>query len=330
MKAREGLSVWTGCGLVVGLVVLWASAAQAASTCSLDWSADEGVRVVGPSGAAGPTFVWQRPDGLYAMYFYDGDAWTFGDTGYATSANGTDWTYQGRVLTHGSGAGFDNVNAVIYDVVPIPGGLRAYCGSMRSTQVPVNAGIFYVETTDPNGVIWPSLPSARHLLFPEERAIGCPRVFGTEGDYVMYFYSGDGLCRVTSTDGLNWGPRQSVLSGIWDFDIVACDGGGYRLFTQGELNPSDARGIVSYSSLDGLIWLEDAGYRLTPDLYGEANLGLPVLADINGQGRMYVYVTPDRSGIRSATAVPEPVSLVSGVLGLAYVGGYLRRRCARR
>jgi len=280
-------------------VAVWSRFASepllAADLCALTWTADPGMRVIGPSGCVHPTFVMGRPDGKYGMYFYDGNGWTFGDTGYATSTDGMNWTYEGRIMTDG-GNGFDNINAVITSIIELPGGrLRAYCDGMRSNQVPVKTSIFYTETDDSYGVTW---SGSRSLVFPEEESIGCPRIYATGTVYTMYFYSGNDIVIATSANGIdNWSSRQVVVAGAANaFDIVSCPGGDLRMFVGKDGS------IKSLSSSDGTAWTWDIGSRLTPDLYGQTSLGTPVLADISGVAKMYIFASPDRQGVYSATA----------------------------
>lgn len=315
--------------LTVTLVTASVLAASArADLSSLAWTADAGTRITGPSGCVHPTFVMARPDGRYGMYFYDGDGWTFGDTGYATSTDGVNWSYQGRVMSHGT-TSFDSINAVIQDVVALPGGrLRAYCAGMGSNQVPVRTSIFYTETDDPYGVTW---SGPRTLLFPEVESTGCPRVLTSAGSgYAMYFYRGNNILRMTSPDGIsNWSPAQVVVPGlVGGFDIVSIPNDGFRMFVSGG-------SVRSLNSSDGIAWNWDAGSRLTPGLYGQSSVGTPVLASIDGVDKMYVSANPDRYGVYSATSVdsatsvvPAPGAVLLGAIGLGFANCLLKRRSA--
>lgn len=301
---------------VVVAILLATVTSQGVDLSSLTWSADSGTRVTGPSGCVHPTFVMARPDGKCGMYFYDGDGWTFGDTGYATSIDGENWNYEGRILLHG-GNGFDNIDAVITDIISLPGGgLRAYCSGMRTNQSPVKTSIFYTETNDMNGVNW---SNPRTLLFPEETRIGCPRVLGSaENGYTMYFYSDNQIIRRTSANGIdNWSDRQVVIDDFGNsFDIVERQDQeeGFRMFV-------GIDGLIkSLNSTDGITWSWDVGARLTPDLFDQTSLGSPVLAEINGIGKMYIYGYPERENIYSAT-IPEPATIF-----LLSLGGVILRK----
>lgn len=285
----------------------------------LDWMADQGIRIPGGSyPVAAPTFVMQRPDGQYAMYCSLGDG-SYGDTGYSicSDPNGFIWSAPTAVMTHG-GNGFDDVCAVIADIVTLPGGhYRAYCDGRQSDQGLAPTSIFYADSTD--GISW----NKGSVLFSGDTSIGevgSPRVLASGSGYTMYFSRGTSVQRTTSADGLSWTAPQTVIAGGVDgsFDIAPVMGGGYTMYA------ATASGtIASLMSLDGLNWTWDSGDRLIPLQFGvSGSLGSPVVADINAYVEMYVSGCPDASGdlsnIYSATGggyVPEPMTLSLLALG---------------
>jgi hypothetical protein len=182
---------------------------------------------------------------------------------------------------------------------------------MRTNQAPVATSLFYTESSDANGTSW---TGDRKLLFPEETQLTNPRVLGSETEgFVMYFLRGQDVIRTTSLNGLDkWGTQQIVLSGVNGFDIVEVESEdvSYRMFV-GDHGSS----IRSFSSDDGIAWSLDDGVRLTSSPFGQSVIDLPVVAEIEGTGRMYLYSYPDRGSIRSATAVPEPATLSLLALG---------------
>jgi hypothetical protein len=302
---------------------------------SLEWQADPGIRIPGGSyPAVQSPFVMQQSPGLWAMYYYLGDAEHYGNTGYSTSSDGKTWSTPVTVMTHG-GNGYDDVNAVIQDVVVMPDGhYRAYCNGMQSNQDSAPTSIFYADSDD--GIHW----TKGSVLFNGSNSSGQvwgPQVFASGTGYTMYFNRGLSVMRTTSSDGLSWALPQTVINGGVDgFDIVSATGGGYRMFAS-----TLSGNIGSLYSTDGLSWAWDSGYRLTPSDFGvNGSLNNPVVADINGTAMMYVEARPnqgnDLSNIYSATAgsapgpgpapVPEPLSIVSGMIGLSLVGAYLRNR----
>jgi len=311
--------------IAVAVVLLAAPQVFCGDLATLNWTPDSGIRL---SQADGPErhpiakCVWERPDGQYGMYFYDGDGTSHGDTGLALSSDGMNWTYVGKVRTHG-GHGFDNTNAVITSIVALPGGgLRAYCEGMESNQGLAPTSIFYMDTTDPFGEVW-SDPGT--VLFNGNGSIGqvtTPRVYESANGYTMYFQRGPDIVRVTSSDGIsNFSAETVVLSDVGAFDIVDRPEGGLRMF--GNVYGTDV--IRSFTSDDdGLSWSADGIDILTGASFGVESLYAPVVSDIAG-GKMYLTGRPVAgtpvSNIYSAT--PEPATL-----GLLALGGLalLRRR----
>ena len=286
----------------------------------LGWMVDWGIRIPGGSyPAVTPTYVMRRPDGQYAMYSSLGDGSSYADTGYSTCSdhNGFIWSAPTPVMTHG-GNGFDDVSAVISDIVTLPDGhYRAYCDGKQSNQGLAPTSIFYADSTD--GVSW----SKGSVLFSGDTSVGevgSPRVLSSAGGYVMYFSRGTSVQRTTSIDGLSWAAPQTVIAGGVDggFDIAPITEGGYTLYA------ATASGTIgSLMSPDGLNWTWDSGDRLIPLQFGiSGNLGSPVVADLYSYVEMYVAGCPDASGslsnIYSATGggyIPEPMTLSLLALG---------------
>jgi hypothetical protein len=260
------------------------------------------------------------------MYFYQGDAWTYGDTGYATSSNGTDWTMGNKVMQHG-GYGFTNVNALISDIVPVTlsngqPGLRAYCSGMQSTGGDVPTSIFIAESTDLYGLSW-NIGSVIVNGSNSSGQVGNPRVLVSDSGYTMYYNRSNAVYRTTSTDGLaDWSPPQSVVTGVGGFDIVFQDG-EFSMFAQ--VNTGGYRNVIrSLSSSDGINWEWDSGDKLVPEPFvGDtgAFVSGPALANINGVDRMYISARPiyyhpnTLSNIYSAMTVPEPATILMLSLG---------------
>ncbi|MCX5672404.1 MAG: PEP-CTERM sorting domain-containing protein [Planctomycetota bacterium] len=291
----------TRAALVAAMVIaLVGSAAARGDVSSLTWQADSGIRVPGGSyPAVTSTFVMQRPDGLWGMYYYLGDAETYGNTGYSTSTDGMTWSAPTTVMTHG-GNGYDNVDAVIADIVTLPNGrYRAYCVGMESNQGSAPTSIFYADSVD--GMSW----TKGSVLFNGNTSlgqVGSPRVISSGSGYTIYFTRGTSVQRTTSNNGLTWATPQTVVSsGVNAFDIVSATSGGYRMFA------STLSGTIgSLSSADGLNWAWDSGDRLTRSDFGvNGGLGVPVVANINGTAKMYVSARPnpsnDLSNIYSAS-----------------------------
>ena len=257
-------------------------ASSKAKPSSLYWQPDEGVRVTGPDGCVAPTHVRQVSEDSYGMYFYDGNGTSFGDTGYATSTDGADWTYEGRVMLHEPGGpAFDNMDAVIEDVVVLSDNtLRAYCRGLETNQGNAPTAIFYADSDD--GLVGQSW-TKREVLFEgnhNEGQVGCSRVFGSEQTgYTMYFNRGQQVMKSTSADGVNWDPEVRVVSDlVGGFDIAEVPTGGFRMFV------GSGGDIASLFSPDGDDWQWDTGTRLEADDYGQSSLGAPVVAEIDGVG----------------------------------------------
>lgn len=332
--------------------------AFAADISSLTWSADSGIRLSGSEGTGANAwpFVMSWGNGTYGMYSYEGDEWTYGNTGYATSTNGLDWTRQTQVMTHG-GNGYDNVNAVITSIVPLPGsGYLAYCSGMSATQNS-SSSIFYADgiqhAESPDGIQW----TKKSVLLDctgWNGQIYNPRVYPTANGYVMYFAresSDQGqVCRATSSDGIQWSTPVHVAGSsgqdfIGSFDIVERPGGGLRMYAS--TLEGDIASLISTN--DGLSWVWDErtqeipGTLLTPTDFGiQGGLQMPFVINIDGTVRMYVNGRPNAviriDNIYSATALgfddgsggggmpsaPEPATLSLLAVGIGTL--MLRRR----
>jgi len=267
---------------------------------SVDVTHEAGIRIFGTYNAAIPRFVRALPGGGWGMYYYEGDSWTYGDTGYATSNDGITWNRVGRVMTHG-GHGFDNVNAVITDVVNLSdGNLRAYCEGLNSTSYDAQSNIFIADSTD--GINWVN----RQVVFVPQsgtlysRGVGCPRVAYVGGEYTMYFVGSDDttsrIFKTTSSDGIiNWTSLQMVVEpptggSLGSFYIVNCpEAGRFRMFISTKFSTGSGNCIRSLISMDnGSSWTWEDGIRLAPDEYSVENLICPVLVDIGGSDKMYI------------------------------------------
>jgi hypothetical protein len=276
----------------------WLRTIGTCCTC-FNWTPDTGIRIFGTYNAAIPRFVRTLPGGEWGMYYYEGDSWTYGDTGYATSNDGITWNRVGRVMTHG-GHGFDNVNAVITDIVNLAGNnLRAYCEGLASTSSGAS-NIFIADS--PDGINWAN----RQVVFTPQggtlysNGVGCPRIIYAENEYIMYFSGSDSttsrIFKTTSSDGIsNWTPPQMVLEpptegSLGSFYIVNCpEAGRLRMFINTKFSTDSGNCIRSLISMDnGSSWTWEDGIRLAPDEYSVENLIYPVLVDINGSGKMYI------------------------------------------
>jgi len=252
--------------------------------------ADAGIRIAGGTNPAVISrFIMRRPDGLWAMYLYQGDAETYGDTGYATSADGITWTMGTKVMTHG-GSGFDNTNAVITAVVVLPSGrYRAYCEGMQSNQGSAPTSIFVADSAD--GLSW----TKGQVLFngnTHSGQVGGPRVYADGTGYILFFNRGSSVLRTSSSDGISWASPQSVIdSGVNGFDMVRQLDGGWRMFAA-----KDDGSIGSLTSANGITWTWDARNILSPSSLGvKGHLGAPVVVSIGGVLRLYVTARPNPS-----------------------------------
>jgi hypothetical protein len=265
----------------------------------LNWTPDADIRIFGTYNAAIPRFVRALPGGGWDMYYYEGDSWTYGDTGYATSNDGMTWSRVGRVMCHGA-HDFDNINAVITDIVNLTDGdLRAYCEGMAFTGSGAS-NIFIADSTD--GINWVNpqvvfVPQSGTLY---SNQVSCPRIIKVGEEFVMYFVGSDNttsrIFKTISSDGVsNWTPPQIVVESptggsLGSFYIVNCpETGQLRMFVTTKFSTDSGDCIRSLISVDnGSNWTWEDGIRLAPNGYSVENLICPVLAEIAGSGKMYV------------------------------------------
>jgi len=292
----------------------------------------EGPIIPGSLGAAVPRTVIQMADGNWGMYFSEGDACTYRDTGLAISTNGQTWTRVGPAMTHESGgASFDDTAAVITQVIcQNDGKLRAYCEGLESTGLDEHGVVFIAESLD--GLTW----SNRYLVLSPQpgtgysRHVTCPRVYVTDTAFVMYFLGEDdaGISRIfltTSSDGVNWASGTEVvlpteLTAPGAFEIVQRgDEGALGMYLHSSMS-AGATDIFALQSDDGLTWtLDDPMPVLSATAYGVSDLLYPTVYDVDGNAVMlvgggYAGTTPHWD-IFSATLVPEPATLALLALG---------------
>jgi len=329
--------------LVFGIAFFGSSAwADTVDLSALQWNPDPGMRLQHVDGHMIVTCVRQTGQNSWGMYYLNNGLW-HSNTGYAVSNDGMAWTNVGIVMDNTPGGpDFDDTNAVICDVVALPNGaLRAYCqGTTSNGPVwPWTSRIFTADSTD--GVHWSNRQVIIDVMPGTPTAGGAlgAKVIQRDGQYIMFFGSSTtDIVKATSADGLNWNicgvviehPSGGSLSDL-GLDIAETPKGDLRMFIPTWLAGETGNSIRSLTSLDdGDTWTWDPGTRLSSDAYGVNRLNSCALADIDGTAKMFVSGGPghpyDDVYSASAAPVPEPVSLASGAIGLAFVGAYLKRR----
>ena len=264
------------------------------------WAPDSGVRIYGTLGAAMPRFIMRRTDGQWVLYFYEGDTRTYGDTGYAISSDGTNWTRVGCALRHQAGDGaFDRVNAIINHIVEVSDGkLRAYCEGCDSPGPKARGNIFLAESTD-GGWTWQGQQVVLEPTSgtPYSQHVGCPRVYRTGEGFEMYFLGqgDDGVARIlraTSGDGVAWKVAGPVVGpdghhDIGAFDIMRQPDGSLMMVMSSGL-PGGQSGITTLLSKDGASWAWSEDRGPDPGQYKAVETLLcPALAEIEGARRVY-------------------------------------------
>ena len=168
----------------------------------------------------------------------------------------------------------------------------------------------------------------------EDQSIGSadPRVIELDdGSYRMYFGAfEDGLMTGTSEDGKNWELGPQVLpAGTPHTSVVALPTGGWRLFAGA--NAPGLSMVKSFTTTNGIDFVEDPGFRLTDEVFPFGDIGSPFAFQMpDGTYRMYLTTVPkgehigqpggnSTSWMVSATSTdmlvwtPDPAVLVEGL-----------------
>tara|TARA_A100001037_G_scaffold299207_1_gene324318 strand:- start:251 stop:1489 length:1239 start_codon:yes stop_codon:yes gene_type:complete len=130
----------------------------------------------------------------------------------------------------------------------------------------------------------------------EDQSIGSadPRVIELDdGGYRMYFGAfADGLMTGTSPDGKNWELGPQVLpAGTPHTSLVALPTGGWRLFAGA--NAPGLSMVKSFTTTNGIDFVEDPGFRLTDEVFPFGDIGSPFAFEMpDGTYRMYLSTVP--------------------------------------
>ena len=130
----------------------------------------------------------------------------------------------------------------------------------------------------------------------EDQSIGSadPRVIElADGSYRMYFGAfADGLMTGISEDGKNWELGPQVLpAGTPHTSVVALPTGGWRLFAGA--NAAGLSMVKSFTTANGIDFVEDPGFRLTDEVFPFGDIGSPFAFQMpDGTYRMYLTTVP--------------------------------------
>jgi predicted GH43/DUF377 family glycosyl hydrolase len=202
--------------------------------------------------------------GLYKMWYSGGRSSGAWQVGYATSANGLDWTIHAGnpVLPAGGPGSWDEQDSVGPTVIKDGDTYKMWYYGCNADYTVCSIG--YATSLD--GIVWTKFagnPVLRQGTTGEWDAsgLGWPRVIKNGATYEMWYRSDSKIGRATSSNGTDWTKYAGnpVLSTGWDgagvgLSSVLLDGGTYKMWTTSGTGAT--RGIGYFESADGIVWTQ--------------------------------------------------------------------------
>jgi predicted GH43/DUF377 family glycosyl hydrolase len=261
-------------------------------------------------------------EGQYKMWYSGGRTSGAWQTGYATSADGLDWSiYAGNPVLHSGAAGsWDEQESDGPTVIKDGAGYKMWYHACNADYSVCSIGY----ATSPDGIDWtkfagnPVLESTPGTW--DASGLLWPRVVKNGATYEMWYYCNSKIGRAISSNGTDWTKDANpVLSegwggiGIKPISLLL-EGGAYKMWSSSGV--TETLGIGYLESTNGITWTQPISNPVLAP--GEAGVIIDVNYEIDRVGALTFGDTPIAITVSHAGAVKATIGGVTDSWGWFY------------